>query len=460
VQREAPNVTPLPTLRREFPLNDVGNALRIKARHGRDLRYCHPWGCWLAWMGSHWQRDDIGYAEHCAKETLRQLAADLAEMEDDQARKQLARHIARSEDAQRIRGAVFLLRSDLPVVPDQFDADPWVLNCANGTIDLRTGGLRPHSRRDLITKMSPVAYDPDAIPLRWITFLEEILPDPAVRSFVQRLCGYSLTGVTSEQVLTIFYGGGANGKSTFNETLLRILGDYAQTAPAETFLDRRDGIPNDVARLRGARFVSASELGEGRRLNEALVKRMTGGDTIVARFMRAEWFEFTPTFKAVLVTNHRPEIRGTDEAIWRRIRLVPFTVTIPAERRDPELPAKLESEAAGVLAWAVEGCLDWQRNGLGAPEAVTAATADYRGDMDVLGGFLEDCCRIGDGLRAKASELYTRYGYWCTTNGETNGLSAKAFGLRLAERGFTSHRGTGGTREWLGLTLHDPESDA
>ena len=255
--------------------------------------------------------------------------------------------------------------------------------------------------------------------------------------------------------MAIFYGPGANGKTTLIETVRSLLGDYGMQAPAETFLEKRDtGIPNDVARLRGARFVAATETAEGRRLNEALVKRMTGGDTIVARFMRGEWFEFPATFKVVLATNHRPEIRGTDEAIWRRIRLVPFTVTIPAEERDHELPAKLRAELPGILRWAVEGCLAWQRDGLDTPEAVVAATADYRSEMDLLGEFIEDCCIVDPNVRSKASDLYNRFNYWSDQSGQRVRLTQQAFGRRLNERGFDQSR-SNSARWWVGVGIRD-----
>ena len=259
-------------------------------------------------------------------------------------------------------------------------------------------------------------------------------------------------------MLAILYGSGANGKTTFIEAIRALLGDYGQQSPAETFLEHRDTIPNDVARLRGARFVAATEIAEGRRLNEALVKRMTGGDTMVARFMRGEWFEFPMAAKVVLASNHRPEIRGTYEAIWRRIRLVPFTVTIPPSERDPDLAASLLQELPGILNWTIEGCLAWQRDGLGTPEAVTTATADYRDDMDILAGFLADCCVIDPAVSAKASDLYTRYGYWTAATGAES-LKQQAFGRRLSDRGFTQKR-TGTARWWIGLGIrHDEGSD-
>jgi putative DNA primase/helicase len=269
---------------------------------------------------------------------------------------------------------------------------------------------------------------------------------------LQRAIGYTLSGSTTEQVLFLLWGSGANGKTVTLETVRALLGEYGQQTPAETFLERRETIPNDVARLRGARFVAAVETPEGRRLNETMVKRLVGGDTMAARFMRGEWFEFSPSFKAWIGTNHKPVIRGTDEAIWRRIRLLPFTVTIPEAERDGELAAKLLAELPGILRWALEGCLAWQADGLGAPPAVEAATADYRRSMDVLGDFFDDVCVLHPDAKAKAGDLYAAFVGWCDRNGERERLTKQAFGRRLTERGFQSKR-DGRARWWLGLGL-------
>jgi len=447
---------------RYFHLTDTGNAERLVARHGRDLRYCHPWAAWLVWTGRRWQADNTGEPARRMKETLRAFLDDVRAADDDEMRKKLLKHALDSESAARVRAALESARSEagIPVLPEQLDAHPMLLAVANGVIDLQTGELLPHSREHLLTKSAPVAYNPAAVAPTWEAFLERVLPDPELRAFVQRYLGYSLTGLTGEQVLAILYGTGANGKSTLIEAVRDLLGDYGQQAPAETFLERRDTIPNDIARLRGARLVAATELAEGRRLNESLVKRMTGGDTMVARFMRAEWFEFEMNAKVVLATNHRPEIRGTDEAIWRRIRLVPFSVTIPAEERDHELPGKLRAELPGILNWAIEGCLAWQRDGLGTAAAVDTATAQYRREMDLLGEFLEDRCVIDENAEALAGPLYNCFTAWAEQSGQKERLSQQAFGRRLGERGFTQARRNTG-RWWLGLGIrHDEDHDA
>lgn len=450
----APATEPVPRLdeRRSvspdaFAWNDTGNSERLIERHGADLLFLHPWSKWLTWDGRRWKVDDTGEVMRRAKATAdAMLEAGLA------TDRKFAAFALKSGGDRGIRAMVALAQSGRPVLPEQLDTDPWVLNTLSGTLDLRSGELRPHRPEDLLTKLAPVEYDADAGCPRWLAFLDRIMGGNAeLIGFLQRAIGYSLTGSTREQVLFVLHGGGSNGKSTFVETLRAGLGDYAMQSPAETLLDRREGVPNDIARLRGARLVSAIETSEGRKLAEAMVKQMTGGDTIPARFMRAEWFEFTPEFKLWLATNHLPTVRGTDEAIWRRIRLVPFTVTIPERERDGELAAKLRDELPGILAWAVKGCLAWQEDGLGYPDDVRKATADYRADMDVLGGWIADCCRVDENAGATSAALYESYTTWCDLNRE-RALSKKALGLRLRERGFAVDR-TGKARGWAGIGL-------
>jgi putative DNA primase/helicase len=257
--------------------------------------------------------------------------------------------------------------------------------------------------------------------------------------FLQKAVGYSLTGSTREQVIFMFDGSGANGKSTFITLVLSLLGDYAQQTPTETLLRKQGGIPNDIARLKGARFVAAVEAESGRQLAEVLIKQLTGGDRITARFLYKELFEFEPTFKLFLAVNHKPNIKGTDHAIWRRVHVIPFKVTIPPEERDRNLGEKLKAEHPGILRWAVEGCLLWQKEGLGVPESVTEATNDYRAEMDVIVDFIAECCEIDPTAKTKFSDLYRRYIEWSNENGQLN-VSAPEFGQRLMEHGFPSDR--------------------
>lgn len=332
----------------------------------------------------------------------------------------------------------------------------------NGTVDLRTGKLREHRREDLITRLASVEFDPDAQRSLWDDFLRRVLPDPNLRSFVQRAAGYSLTGLTSEEVLFFPYGPTATGKSSFLAALGATLGDYAAVADFETFLDRNGagGPRNDIARLVGRRLVASQEVNDGQRLAEGLVKQLTSGDVISARFLYSESFEFLPEFKLWLSANHRPRVRADDDAIWRRILQIPFTVQIPIAERDPGIKAALRNPnlvGPAILAWAVRGCLDWRKRGLDIPGVVKTATEEYRTEMDSLGDFLADCCVLAGYAKAKAGTIYKAYLDWCKAN-EENPISQRALGLQLTQRGLTSFKGTGGSRWWSGIALTDERS--
>jgi putative DNA primase/helicase len=439
----------------DFNLTDLGNSERFVAHHGENVRYCYPWRQWLVWTGARWASDDTGRVHRLAKETVRRIYGEAAAAEDEGRRKALAQHATRSEAEGKIRAMLELVKSEVPVSPDELDADPFLLNTKNGTIDFRSGDLCEHRREDLITKITPGEYDPDAKAPEWERFLERVLPGEDLRAFVQRASGYSATGDTSEQCMFINHGTGNNGKSTFQEALTAALGDYAMRAPTEMLMAKRSGgVPNDVARLKGARFVTASETEEGRRLAESLVKDLTGQDTISARFMRAEWFDFRPTHKLWLSTNHKPEIRGTDNAIWRRIRLVPWAVTVPPAERDKKLPEKLRAELPGILTWVVRGCIEWQREGLRAPDEVRRATGEYRAEMDVLAGFISDCCVADSAAWVKFKDLYAAYQQWCSESGERP-ESKQRLGNHLKERGYEPDRGTGNVPIRRGIGLRD-----
>ncbi len=433
---------------------DLGNAERFEAFAGERFRYVHPWGSWVWYDGTRWQRDVDGEAVRCARDTLRLVAAEAGTIPDEDERGELLKHALDSESSARMGAMLGLAQSLLPLSPEALDANSDLFNCANGTLDLRTGDLRPHDRGDLLTRRSPVSYDPDATCPLWDAFLLRVLGgSERLVAFLQRAVGYSLTGHTSEQVLLLLYGIGANGKSTFLETVRALLGDYATQADFTTFLKREgEGARNDLARLVGTRFVSAVEAEAGKPLAEALVKQLTGGDTITARFLFKEFFDFRPTFKLWLAANHKPTISGGDHGIWRRIRLVPFTVTIPEAERDPKLTAKLAAELPGILAWAVRGCLAWRAEGLGVPDEVKAATDSYRDEMDVLAPFLDEACMASPGSRITARELYEAYETWCTANGERP-RSQKSFSLGLKERGFEAVKGSKGVRCWQGVRL-------
>ncbi len=435
---------------------DTGNAERLADRHGANLRYCYPWGKWLVYDGTRWRVDDRGAVVRLAKDAARSIFEEAKEAPDAETAKRLGKWASSSLSESKLRAMISLAQSEpgIPVLPEEMDASPDLLNVLNGTIDLWTGELREHRREDLITKLAPVEYDPDASAPAWAQTLERVLPTPEVRAFFKKLCGYALTGDVSEHILPVLYGTGANGKSTILNALLEAAGEYGMQAAPDLLIAKRGGHPTEVADLFGMRLVASIEVEDGRRLAEALVKSLTGGDKVRARRMRQDFWQFDPTHTAFLCTNHKPEIRGTDNAIWRRIRLIPFTETIPPAEQDKKLPEKLRSELPGILAWAVEGCLEWRREGLQAPEAVRKATAGYRSEMDVIGAFLRDECEIGRDYKASFQAVYDRYEEWCADGGE-KAETRRKFNARLKERGqFTDRRsGPGGSYEWHGLQL-------
>jgi putative DNA primase/helicase len=333
---------------------------------------------------------------------------------------------------------------------ENFDSDPWLLNCQNGALDLRNGELRPHDRNDHLTTCLPVAYNPAAKCPRWTRFMDEIFGgDESLVEFMHRALGYALTGDISEQAMFILYGFGANGKSTMLNTVATLLGDLAKHSNVETFTEHKASrIPEDRARLRGARFVTTSETGRGHQLDESFVKDATGGEPITARFLHQNTFEFRPAFKLFMACNHKPGISGTDHGIWRRIRLVPFDQKFDP-RQEPDLEFTLKNELAGILAWAVEGCRKWQDKGLGMPDAVKVATESYRSESDLLGTFLNECCKTDPILTTSASDLYNAYREWCD-NGGYRPMNQRNFGLGLKERGFENYTSSG-RKKWRGI---------
>jgi putative DNA primase/helicase len=439
----------------EAAQTDLGNARLFAELHNSRFRFVPAARKWLVWSRGRWRADETGEARRAAKEIARRLLVEAAQREHEEQRKRALRWALTSQSEQRLRAMLTVAESEpeLVLAADQLDADPWLLSVANGTLDLRTGTLRPHDPAQLISLGSEVIFDPTAACPRWLRFLEEVFDgDRELIEFVQRAAGYSLTGDTREHALFVLHGSGANGKSTLMETLERLPGGLARTSAFDTFMRTRDkGTRNDLARLQRARLVAASESGEGRRLDEATVKTLTGGDTIAARFLYGEFFEFRPEFKLWLVTNHRPRVDGDDDAIWRRLRLIPFEVSFIG-REDRNLRPTLERELPAILAWAVQGCLAWQREGLGMAGAVESATREYREDEDVLGAFIEERCELGLAEEVEAATLRTAYEAFCKELGERP-LTASALGKRLARRGFRVHRGTAGGRLYRGLRL-------
>ncbi len=425
-----------------LPLTDAGNGEAFARAHGHEDRFNHDRGKWVCWNAQIWAEDQTAEVERAALHTvrLRQLAA--LQIPDTDLRKEHVDWAIRSESNYSIRA---LLRSaqsirSLATTAADYDRDPFLLTVKNGTLGLRTGTLRAFDPNDLITKASNVVFDAGATCPRWKLFLNEIFAgDQLVIRFVQRAVGYSMTGNTREQCLFILHGTGANGKSVFLEILVELLGHLAQVTPLSSLLEQDPGPRNDLARLQGARLVKASESQANAVLDEATVKEITGGDTISARFLFHEFFEFRPQFKIWIATNHLFVIRDTQFSIWRRIRLLEFSQEFSGKNRDPNLREKLQGELSGILTWAVEGCLEWQRFGLGDAPVIESATRAYRQRSDAMGRFLTERCTNQPRDQVPGKELFDAYVDWCgeaCERPENNNGFAKA----LADRGVRKKR--------------------
>lgn len=441
--------------KKRFTFDDTGNAQRLFHAHGNDLRYSFVNNCWYIWSGQYWQEDKTGEIKRRADQTIRDLYIEARDEENEEVAKALTKWITQCRNSARKKSMITETQhiKGIPITPDDIDIDPWLLNCNNGTINLKTGELMKHNRKDMITKNAPVEYNPKAKAEKWIKFLYKVMDgNKELVDFLQRAIGYSLTGNMSEQCIFMTYGSGANGKSTFLETIQAMLGDYSKSTSMQTFLVKQgDSASNDIARLFGARFVATVEADEGKKLSEALVKQITGGDKMTARFLHKEFFEFIPQFKIWMGTNHKPVIKGTDNGIWRRIRLIPFMVTIPKEEQDGNLKDKLANEWPGILAWAVKGCLEWQKQGLNPPQEIIAANESYRAEMDIIKGFLNDCCVKKPGSFLQSSTLYDMYKKWCYINGEHE-FSQTKFSLKLKEKGLKNKKSVG-LIYWEDITL-------
>lgn len=440
-------------------LTDLGNARRFVAQHGDHVRSISK-KHWYIWESTHWMPDETGRVERMAKDVVRSIYTEATHMADSQNRDALLKHAIRSEGAQRILSLIQVASTEPEVAISQhsLDSDPWALNVMNGTLDLQIDKLRPHRKEDLVTKVARVVYNPEAKCGRWLAFLRQIFArDEELMAYVQRAVGYSLTSDIREQCFFFCYGQGANGKSTFLEVIRALLGDYAIQSEFSTFLTRRqEGARHDIARMRGARFVTAvegqSELG----FDEAMLRQLTGGDTITARRLYESLFEFKPTHKIWLAANHKPVVKTQVEGMWRRIRLVPFTITIPPEQRIMNLSDKLVAvELPGILNWALEGCRQWRTEGLLEPKAVRKATAGYRDENDLLGEFLAQRCVFDEYSWVSTPELYRHFiDWWTETRGQRiQPISPVWFGRLLSERPEITSAKRKDTRGWRGIAI-------
>lgn len=426
--------SPIERMHGEF--TDHGNAERLIHAHGSHVKFVPAWRKWFVWDGKRWIVDDLMLIQSLAVSEVRDMITEAevaAERGQDGRAKALLGWVNKSLDEPRVRRMIALAEGMAATPTDAFDRDPWLLNVNNGTLDLRTGEIRPHDPRDFITKIAPTQYRPAAECPVWLATLDRIMGGNAnLIGFIQRTLGMALTGDVSEQVLPVWHGVGANGKSTIIDTFTAIMGDYATQAPPDLLMVRHgDEHPTEIADLQGRRLVVASETEEGRKLRIQLVKKLTGDAKLKGRFMRADYFEFTRTFKTILVTNSPPVVAEQTNAIWRRLKLVPFEVVIPPDEQDTGLMDKLRVEWPGILAWAVRGCLDWQLHGLQVPDEVKTATDNYRNEEDVLAPFFEERCILQEWAKVTRADLWAEYERWADSNRERNKPTRRVFYNRV-----------------------------
>jgi putative DNA primase/helicase len=433
---------------------DLGNAIRFRDLCQGDALFTPELG-WMVWAGTHWQQDDQRLVEHLARRVTRRLFEEAVDDKLTAEQKQKAFEWAMSTEGRSrfvamLEGAKALLMARHA----EFDQHPMLLNTPAGVVDLATGQVQPHDRDLRLSKLTGCGFDAAAACPRWEAFVRQVMGgSDALVDYLQRAVGYSLTGLYDEHVMLVLYGTGANGKSTMLEALRLVLGDYAQALPAETLMQKKSagGASSELARMRGARMAAAVEADEGRRLDEGLVKRLTGGDTVSARYLYREYFEFQNTAKLWLATNHKPRIVGTDDGIWRRLHLVPFAVSIPKDEQVQGLAQQLVAEEGpGILAWAVRGCQVWRQAGLQPPPLVVAATDEYRQAEDMLNEFLDERCVVQAGATTPAGELYKAYRSWALDCGlaPVQVLDTRKFKGRMQDRGFVWGR----TKQGKGYT--------
>lgn len=449
--------------KKTYMRTDLGNSERMADQYRGDIVYCGPFKKWYVWDKTRYAEDRKGEITQIAKRVVRSMYSEASTIEDEDKRKALAKFAAKSEAVSRVDAMVKLCRSEVPVLPEQFDQHPMLLNCPNGTIDLMTGQLRPHRREDYLTKLCPTNYNPDAPSITWDQTLEKIFAyKQDFISFLQRVFGYCLTSDTSEQIILIPWGDGSNGKSTILTAIAEAVGfDYVMFAGPELLIvGKQQRHSTERMSLFGKRLVICSESEDGHRLSESFIKQTTGGERIRGRYCGGDDWEFDATHKYILQTNHRPVVRGNDHAVWRRIALLPFEVRFwnpdknetgpDCLKQDKHLPKKLNAESEGILAWLVRGCLDWQAQGLNIPEPVIRATEDYQRDEDILGTFLKDRCVISSNAKVKAVDLYQEYKKWADQSGEYC-APQRRFGTQLSQKGFQRFTNNGTWYTGLGL---------
>jgi putative DNA primase/helicase len=447
--------TTFPDLTR-FGESDADNAERVNAIFGGNFHHVADSGQWLIWNGCRWTPDRDGAMTRIFLKTMEETARQALKIDNLRAGESLARHAMRSRDAAKVTAGLTMLKAvrGVTIAAGDLDSNPWMLGTPNGLIDLLTGKPIKPEKRELVTKSIACDFDANAKCPIWESVIETAAGgDSELIRFFQVWTGYTLTGCVSEECLAFLHGTGANGKGTFTECVRALLGDYAITAPESLFVaDRNTSATNDIARLAGCRMACAAELDENAAFAESRLKAITSRDAITARFLHREFFDFTPTHKFWISGNHKPTVRGVDHGIWRRIRLIPFTFTIPPEKRDRNLADKLRNELPGILNWAIQGCMIWQAEGLQTPQCVAKATAEYQKAEDVVGQFLDESTNCDESGRVLRSSLYEAYQGWAGKQGIARPLTATKFNRKMEERGFQKAKITGGWY-WKGLSL-------
>ena len=441
---------------------DAGNAIRLIKLFGSDIRYVYEFKKWMHWDGSRWLFDEDGHMFRLAKETARSISQEAANETDESRRRVLLQHALKSENKQQLDSMIQVAKTEkgITISQSQLDQNKYLLGVTNGVVNLSTGGLIDSSKESMITKRCGTAFNPNTECPQWLNFVNEITNgNKELADYLKKIVGYSLTGETKEQLFFFLHGHGANGKSVFVNTVQDMLGDYAMQTPVSTIMTRGKGsINNDIARLRGARFVNTTETDEGSRFNESEIKLITGGDMISARFLHKEYFEYRPQFTLWISGNHKP-VPGDSYSIWRRLILIPFDVRFSENKQDKNLSYKLRAELPGILNWAIEGCLEWRDDGLTTPKVILDATKEYQTEMDRINSWMEDCCssNASNHNSVKSSDLYKSYKSWADDNGEWR-MNQRILGTKLAERGFQKRRES---RGWVyrGIQLNKSNND-
>lgn len=428
-----------------YDMTDTGNAQRLKDKYKGNIKYSYVRKKWYYWTGKIWAVDNTGEIKKLADEIINDIKKEAFMEKDEDKQQELLKWASKTASSKGKEAMVKETQhiEGIPILMEELDCYTDYLNCQNGIVNLRTGELLPHDSNFMMSRISYAEYDASGKePKMWLSFLDDVTNgDKDLQAYLQKCVGYSLTGSIREQCAFFLYGIGNNGKSTFLDTISDLLGSYASNVQPDTIMMRKNdsGANSDIARLKSTRFVTSEEPTEGVRLNEGLVKQLTGGGKVTCRFLYGDEFEYEPEFKIWIGTNHKPVIRGTDVGIWRRIRLIPFEVNIPKEKVDKNMKYKLRKELPQILKWAVDGCIKWQNEGLTMPSCVEKATAEYKVEMDILANFIDSCLEIDyvSGVSVSAQDLFNLYSAWAKKNNEFEMTSRKFFieiGKKLPEK--------------------------